>query len=174
MEEKTPIISFRNADIVNGEATVIYGMDMDIYPGDFVYIVGKVGTGKTSIIRTMIAETPLTQGHGEVCGYLLEDISEKDIPYLRRKLGVVFQDFQLGLLIDVQTHENAELLMRACLHCQEEVDSLHAQAAEISKRLTLRKQYEEHIARMEQKIKDMRIYLEETKEDESRFGSYMN
>ena len=59
MEEKTPIISFRNADIINGEATVIYDFSMDVYPGDFIYIVGKVGTGKTSIIRTIIAENPL-------------------------------------------------------------------------------------------------------------------
>ena len=100
--------------------------------------------------------------------------SNEDIADIQDCFNHQSLDFQLGLLIDVQTHENAELLMRACLHCQEEVDSLHAQAAEISKRLTLRKQYEEHIARMEQKIKDMRIYLEETKEDESRFGSYMN
>ena len=70
----TPIISFKNADIVNGEATVIYGLDLDINAGDFVYIVGKVGTGKTSIIRTMIAENPLSKGHGEVCGYTLEGI----------------------------------------------------------------------------------------------------
>jgi len=62
MEDKTPIISFKEADIVNGEATVIYGLDMDVYPGDFVYIVGKVGTGKTSIIRTMIAENRPARG----------------------------------------------------------------------------------------------------------------
>ena len=62
MEEKNPLISFINADIVNGEATVIYGLDMDVFQGDFVYIVGKVGTGKTSIIRTMIAENPLGKG----------------------------------------------------------------------------------------------------------------
>ena len=82
MEDSTPIISFRNADIVNGESTVIYGLDMDIYPGDFVYIVGKVGTGKTSIIRTMIAENPLTKGSGSACGYNLLGIKDKDIPYL--------------------------------------------------------------------------------------------
>ena len=67
MEGNTPIISFKDADIVNGEATVIYGLNLDICPGNFVYIVGKVGTGKTSIIRTMIAENPLTKGHGTVC-----------------------------------------------------------------------------------------------------------
>ena len=56
--ENNPIISFKEADIINGENIVLYGLDMDIFPGDFVYIVGKVGTGKTSIIRTMIAENP--------------------------------------------------------------------------------------------------------------------
>ena len=61
MEDNTPIISFKDADIMNGEATVIYSLDMDVYPGDFVYIVGKVGTGKTSIIRTIIAEIQLSK-----------------------------------------------------------------------------------------------------------------
>ena len=69
MEENTPIISFKDADIINGEATVIYGLEMKVYPGDFVYIVGKVGTGKTSIIRTIIAENPLGKGNGCVCGF---------------------------------------------------------------------------------------------------------
>ena len=90
-----PVISFRDAEIVNGETPVIYGLDMDVYQGDFVYIVGKVGTGKTSIIRTIIAENPLLKGSGKVCGYELNGIRNKDIPFLRRKIGVVFQDFQL-------------------------------------------------------------------------------
>jgi len=111
MEDKSAIISFSNADIINGEATVIYGLDMDVYPGDFVYIVGKVGTGKTSIIRTMIAENPLYKGHGTVCGYDLTGIKDRDIPYLRRKLGVVFQDFQL--LMDRSVEENLLFVMRA-------------------------------------------------------------
>jgi cell division transport system ATP-binding protein len=111
MEDKKPLISFKNADILNGEATVIYGFDVDIYPGDFVYIVGKVGTGKTSIIRTMIAENPLYKGKGEVCGYDLVTMKEKEIPYLRRKMGVVFQDFQL--LMDRSVEENLRFVMRA-------------------------------------------------------------
>lgn len=111
MEDKKPIISFRDADIVNGEATVIYGLDMDVYPGDFVYIVGKVGTGKTSIIRTMIAENPLEKGTGSVCGHDLKRIREKEIPYLRRKMGVVFQDFQL--LMDRSVEENLLFVLRA-------------------------------------------------------------
>ena len=111
MEDKKPLISFKGADILNGEATVIYGFDVDIYPGDFVYIVGKVGTGKTSIIRTMIAENPLHKGKGTICGYDLVTMKEKEIPYLRRKMGVVFQDFQL--LMDRSVEENLRFVLRA-------------------------------------------------------------
>ena len=111
MNDKFPIISFRDADIAGGDATVIYNLNMDIYPGDFVYIVGKVGTGKTSIIRTMIAESRLRKGQGEVCGYRLEKIKEKEIPYLRRKMGVVFQDFQL--LMDRSVEDNLMFVLKA-------------------------------------------------------------
>ena len=111
MEDRTPIISFKGADILNGEATVIYGLDMEVYPGDFVYIVGKVGSGKTSIIRTIIAENPLLKGSGEACGFKLCGIREKEIPYLRRKMGVVFQDFQL--LMDRSVEENLLFVLRA-------------------------------------------------------------
>ena len=111
MENNKPIISFKDADIKGGDSTVIYGLDMDVYPGDFLYIVGKVGTGKTSIIRTMIAETPLVKGRGEVCGFDLGSIREKEIPFLRRKLGVVFQDFQL--LMDRTVEENLLFVLKA-------------------------------------------------------------
>ena len=111
MNDKDSIISFKDADIVNGEATVIYNLDMNVYPGDFVYIVGKVGTGKTSIIRTIIAENPLHKGSGKACGYELAGIREKDIPYLRRKMGVVFQDFQL--LMDRTVEDNLQFVLKA-------------------------------------------------------------
>ena len=111
MTEKNPIISFRGADILNGEATVIYGLNMDVYPGDFIYIVGKVGTGKTSIIRTIIAENPLEKGDGRACGFNLNGISEREIPYLRRKMGVVFQDFQL--LMDRSVEDNLRFVLDA-------------------------------------------------------------
>lgn len=111
MTENTPIISFRDADILNGEATVIYGLNMDVYPGDFVYIVGKVGTGKTSIIRTIIAENDLEKGQGEACGFKLNGIAEKDIPFLRRKMGVVFQNFEL--LMDRSVEDNLRFVLEA-------------------------------------------------------------
>ena len=111
MNDNFPIISFKDADIAGGDSTVIYGLNMDIYPGDFVYIVGKVGTGKTSIIRTIIAETLLQKGQGQVCGFALETIKDKEIPYLRRKMGVVFQDFQL--LMDRSVEDNLLFVLKA-------------------------------------------------------------
>jgi cell division transport system ATP-binding protein len=105
------IISFQGTDILNGEDIVIYGMDMEIEKGDFVYIVGKVGTGKTSIIRTMIAEHRPGKGSATVCGYDLSTIRPKEIPFLRRKLGVVFQDFQL--LTDRTVEDNLSFVLKA-------------------------------------------------------------
>lgn len=106
---KEPIIRFSDALIVNGESPVIHGLDMTIYSGDFVYIIGKVGSGKTSIIRTIIAENPLTKGSATVCGFPLEGITTRDIPSLRRRMGVVFQDFQL--LMDRSVSENLRFVL---------------------------------------------------------------
>ena len=105
------IISFHDAEILNGEEPVIFGLDMEIHKSDFVYIVGKVGTGKTSIIRTMTAENKLLKGSGNVCGYDLVGIRRRDIPHLRRKLGVVFQDFQL--LMDRSVEANLEFVLKS-------------------------------------------------------------
>ena len=98
MESRETIISFDSADIAGGDSIVIYGLNMKVYKGDFIYIVGKVGTGKTSVIRTIIAENRLAGGNGQVCGHDLRTIREKEIPFLRRRIGVVFQDFQLPSL----------------------------------------------------------------------------
>ena len=112
MEEKNnPVISLRGVDILTGENPVVYGLDMDVYPGETVYILGRVGTGKTSIIRTLTAENRLGKGSGSVCGFELKDIKQKEIPYLRRKMGVVFQDFQL--LMDRSVFDNLEFVLKA-------------------------------------------------------------
>ena len=110
-QKPSPIISFSNADILNGETVVVYGLDMEVFPKEKVYIVGKVGTGKTSIIRTMIAENPLRSGSGSVCGFDLRTLRKKDIPLLRRHIGVVFQDFQL--LMDRSVYDNLEFVLKA-------------------------------------------------------------
>lgn len=109
MNEET-IIEFNDALIVNGESPVIHGLNMAVNAGDFVYITGKVGSGKTSLIRTMIAENPLPKGSARVCGFQLSDIRTKEIPALRRKMGVVFQDFQL--LMDRSVKENLEFVLK--------------------------------------------------------------
>ena len=106
-----PVISLSHADILNGETVVVYDVNLDVNPGEKVYIVGKVGTGKTSIIRTLTAENHLLQGQGTVCGYSLNGIRRKDIPFLRRKLGVVFQDFQL--LMDRTVEANLLFVLKA-------------------------------------------------------------
>ena len=105
------IIHFTGADILGGENVVVYGLDMDVMPGDLVYIVGKVGSGKTSIIRTVTAENRLLNGEGCACGYDLRKIRAREIPYLRRSLGVVFQDFQL--LTDRTVEDNLAFVLRA-------------------------------------------------------------
>ena len=105
------VIFFKDADIINGESIVVYGMNMEVRQGDLVYIVGKVGTGKTSIIRTIIAENPLNSGEAEVCGYKLRGIRKRDVPMLRRKIGVVFQDFQL--LMDRSVEANLEFVLKS-------------------------------------------------------------
>jgi len=106
-----PIISFSGADILNGENVVVYGLDLDVLPGQLVYIVGKVGSGKTSIFRTITAENRLGKGSGRVCGYDLTRLRTKDVPFLRRKLGVVFQDFQL--LMDRNVEDNLAFVLKA-------------------------------------------------------------
>ena len=112
MKEKSePIISFHDANIINGENTVVYGLNMDVSGGQTVYILGKVGTGKTSIIRTITAENRLGGGEGIVCGFNLGTLKQKDIPFLRRKIGVVFQDFQL--LMDRSIHDNLSFVLKA-------------------------------------------------------------
>ena len=105
------VIFFKDADISNGENIVVYGVNLEVRDGDLVYIVGKVGTGKTSIIRTIIAENRLTAGEGEVCGFDLRTLRTKEIPLLRRRLGVVFQDFQL--LMDRSVEANLEFVLKS-------------------------------------------------------------
>lgn len=111
MEGKKVLISFKDADIIGGENTIIYDLDMNIHEGDFVYIIGKVGSGKSSIVRTIIGESQPAKGNVTVCDYDMTDIKTKEIPFLRRKLGVVFQDFQL--LMDRTIEENLEFVLKA-------------------------------------------------------------
>jgi len=111
MNELEPVIRLKGADIYGGENVVVYGLDMEVRRGEIVYLVGKVGSGKTSIIRTLTAENPLRKGTGSVCGFRLDGLKDRDVPKLRRRLGIVFQDFQL--LMDRTVEENLDFVLRA-------------------------------------------------------------
>lgn len=106
-----PIIELKNADIYQRERLVLNNVNLSINKGEFLYIIGKVGSGKSSLLKTFYNELPLIAGTGVVCGYHLEKIRPKDIPYLRRRLGIIFQDFQL--LTDRTVYKNFEFVLKA-------------------------------------------------------------
>jgi cell division transport system ATP-binding protein len=106
-----PIIEILNANIYQGENLVLQDVNLVINKGEFVYLVGKTGTGKSSLLKTFYGELPLTEGNAVVAGYDLRNLTWKTVPYLRRSLGVVFQDFQL--LTDRNVNENLKFVLRA-------------------------------------------------------------
>ena len=107
----TPIIQLHEARIFQRENLVLNNVDLSVRPGEFIYLIGRTGTGKSSLMRTLYGDLPLTQGEGHVCGFDLRKLPRKQVPFLRRKLGIVFQDFQL--LTDRTVNENLLFVMKA-------------------------------------------------------------
>lgn len=105
------IVEFNNASIAIKDHVVFSTINLTMAKGELIYVIGKVGSGKTSLIKTINAEIPLKEGHAIVAGYKLEALKPKEIPYLRRKLGIVFQDFQL--LTDRSIYDNLEFVLKA-------------------------------------------------------------
>ena len=105
------IIEFKNASIFQDDNLVLSDVNLKVGKGEFIYIIGKVGSGKNSLIKTINAELPLIKGEGVVSGYALHKLRRSQIPYLRRKLGIVFQDFQL--LTDRTVEDNLLFVLRA-------------------------------------------------------------
>ena len=105
------ILELRNANIYQGESLILQDVNITINRGEFVYLVGKTGTGKSSLLKTFYGDLGLREGEGSVVGYDLQSLDWKKIPYLRRNLGVVFQDFQL--LTDRNVNENLKFVMKA-------------------------------------------------------------
>jgi cell division transport system ATP-binding protein len=105
------IIELSNCNIWQQDHLVLTDVSLSVRKGEFIYLVGKVGSGKTSLIKTLNVQLPLKEGTGTVAGYNLSEIKPREIPYLRRKIGIVFQDFQL--LIDRPVNENLEFVLRA-------------------------------------------------------------
>lgn len=106
-----PIIQLRQVNIYQGQNLILQDVNLTIHKGEFVYLVGKTGTGKSSLLKTLYGELPLTQGEGTVAGFNLQGLDWKKVPFLRRNLGVVFQDFQL--LTDRNINENLRFVLRA-------------------------------------------------------------
>jgi cell division transport system ATP-binding protein len=105
------IIELKNADIIQRDYTVLTDINLEIKAGEFVYLIGKVGSGKSSLIKTLNVELPLESGEGMVAGFNLAEIKTSEIPFLRRKLGVVFQDFRL--LTDRNVYDNLAFVLKA-------------------------------------------------------------
>ena len=106
-----PIISLHNASIYQSGNAVLSDVNFNIYKGEFVYLIGRTGSGKTSLLKTLYADLWLEKGEGAVAGYNLHQIKRVDIPYLRRKIGIVFQDFQL--LPDRSVFKNLHFFLKA-------------------------------------------------------------
>ncbi|MFN5319572.1 MAG: cell division ATP-binding protein FtsE [Bacteroidia bacterium] len=105
------IISIKDVSIFQGDNLVLDHLNLDIRKGEFVYLIGKTGSGKSSLMQTLYADLPLKKGEIEIVGYTLSKIRNKEIPYLRRKLGIIFQDFQL--LMDRNVEENLRFVLKS-------------------------------------------------------------
>ncbi|TDO28251.1 cell division ATP-binding protein FtsE [Sediminibacterium goheungense] len=105
------VVSIHNAKIYQGGSLILDDVNFSVNKGEFVYLVGKTGTGKSSLLKTLYGELPLTEGSASVVGFNLRDMDWKKVPFLRRNLGVVFQDFQL--LTDRNVHENLRFVLKA-------------------------------------------------------------
>lgn len=107
----TEIISLKNASVYQKLNLVLSDVTLEIKEGEFVYLIGRVGSGKTSLLKTIYAELPLIDGEGSVAGYDLRQLKKNDISFLRRKIGMVFQDFQL--LSDRNIYDNLAFVLSA-------------------------------------------------------------
>lgn len=105
------LINYTNVDIVRQDIRVLKNVTLKADSGEFIYITGKVGSGKSSLLKTMYAEVPIAAGSAEVMGYDLNTIKQKEIPYLRRGIGIVFQDFRL--LNDRNIYDNLKFVLQA-------------------------------------------------------------
>lgn len=121
------VLSLKSASIYQGDALVLAEVDFDMKQGDFVYLIGKTGTGKSSFMKTLYGDLELQEGEGQVVNFDLRTLKESDIPYLRRKLGIVFQDFKL--LNDRTVNGNLEFVLKAT--GWKDTDNINAKIEEV-------------------------------------------
>lgn len=107
----TPVVSLRDVAVYQDVNTILSNVSFDVDKGEFVYLVGRTGSGKSSLLKTLYADLPLLAGHGSVADFKLTKLPRKQVPYLRRKIGIIFQDFQL--LFDRSVADNLSFVLRA-------------------------------------------------------------
>lgn len=109
--ERQQLINYHQVEICRNEQVVLQKADFELYSGEFVYLIGRVGSGKSTLLKTIYAEVPIQKGEATVFDLNMRKIRRRSIPSLRRRLGIVFQDFQL--LTDRSVQKNLEFVLRA-------------------------------------------------------------
>jgi cell division transport system ATP-binding protein len=108
---EAPLLNLQNIHIYQDKHLILKDVSLQINAGDLVYLIGKTGTGKSSLLKALYADLPISEGEAQIVGFDLKQIKDKDIPFLRRKLGIVFQDFKL--LTDRTVGKNLEFVLKA-------------------------------------------------------------
>ena len=111
MSSESPVIKLEQVDILQEERKILSEVSFEIHKGDFVFLIGRTGSGKSSLLKTLYADLPVNKGSMTVAGFQIDGIIEKDIPFLRRRIGIIFQDFQL--FFDRTVAENLEFVLKA-------------------------------------------------------------
>ncbi len=109
--ESSSVLQMKDVNIYQGKSLILHDVDVEVEAGEFVYLIGKTGSGKSTLMKSLYGELPIATGSGSVAGFDLNKLKKKETPFLRRKLGIVFQDFQL--LFDRTVNENLLFTMKA-------------------------------------------------------------
>jgi len=109
--DNEPIIKLSNLSVFQKNKLVLTNVNLEVLQGEFIYMIGKTGSGKSSLMQILYADLPVEQGNATVCGFDIESIKQNKLPFLRRKLGIIFQDFQL--LDDRNVKQNLEFVLKA-------------------------------------------------------------
>lgn len=129
-----PILSLKAVGVFQKENMILNEVSLEVKKGEFVYLIGRTGSGKSSFMKTLYADLPLKEGHGRIVGFNLKTLEEKDIPYLRRKLGIVFQDFKL--LPDRNVNNNLLFVLKAT--GWKDVAKMNAQIEEVLEKVGMK------------------------------------